>query len=165
MEIRGKVFKYGDNVDSDVLFPARYLTINDQKEMGAHALEDLDRDFVKLVEPGDVIVAGVYFGCGSQRDHAVMAMKEVGVGCVIAKSYARSFYRNCINIGLPLIECPEAAEGIEKGDRLEIDLSNGVIRNITSGVVYSIPPFPEYIQKIIDAGGIMEYTRKEYGEA
>ena len=94
-----------------------------------------------------------------------MAMKEVGVGCVIAKSYARSFYRNCINIGLPLIECPEAAEGIEKGDRLEIDLSNGVIRNITSGVVYSIPPFPEYIQKIIDAGGIMEYTRKEYGEA
>ncbi len=162
MNVKGKVYKYGDNVDSDVLFPARYLTINDQKEMAAHALEDLDRDFVKTVKPGDVIVAGVYFGCGSQRDHAVMAMKEIGVGCVIAKSYARSFYRNCINIGLPLIECPEAAEGIEKGDEIEVDFSTGEIRDITSGKVFQASPFPEFIQKVIDAGGIMEYTKKEY---
>lgn len=162
MEVKGKVFKYGDNVDSDVLFPARYLTINDIKEMGAHALEDLDRDFVKQVKPGDVIVAGIYFGCGSQRDHAVMAMKEVGVGCVIAKSYARSFYRNCINIGLPLIECPEAAEAIEKGDEITINFDTGIIEDLTTGKTFNAPPFPEYIQKVIDAGGIMEFTKKEY---
>ncbi len=164
MKAKGKVFKYGNNIDTDVIFPARYLTLNKPEELAAHAMEDLDPAFVKTVKPGDVVVAGSNFGCGSCRDHAVMAMKEIGVSCVIAKSFSRMFYRNSINIGLPLMECPLGAEEIADGDQIEINFSEGRIYDITTGKAYDTAPFPPFIQSIIDAGGIIEFTRKEVGE-
>lgn len=160
MNAKGTVFKYGDNVDTDVIFPARYLTLNKPEELAVHAMEDLDPEFVKKVKPGDVVVAGVNFGCGSCRDHAVMSLKEIGVSCVIAKSFSRMFYRNSINIGLPLMECPEGAEEIANLDTIEIDFSAGRIYNATTDKTYQTAPFPPFIQSIIDAGGIIEFTKK-----
>lgn len=155
MTLKGSAFKYGDNVNTDVIIPARYLNSSDPKELAAHCMEDIDPQFIKNVKSGDIIVAGKNFGCGSSREHAPIAIKASGVSCVIAKSFARIFYRNSINIGLPILECREAAERINQGDRLEVDLSEGKIHNLTSGESYETKPFPPFIQKIIDSGGLL----------
>ncbi|MGI6248870.1 MAG: 3-isopropylmalate dehydratase small subunit [Acutalibacteraceae bacterium] len=152
MKLKGRVIKYGDNVDTDVIIPARYLNTSDPNELAAHCMEDLDKDFAKKIKPGDIIVADNNFGCGSSREHAPIAIKYAGISCVVAKSFARIFYRNSINTGLPIIEID--AE-IENGDELEIDLTAGEIKNLTKGETYTFPPFPEFLQKIIDAGGLM----------
>ena len=156
MKYTGKVIKYGDNVDTDVIIPARYLNTSDHKELASHCMEDLDRTFVSRVKQGDIITAGMNFGCGSSREHAPIAIKASGVSLVIAKSFARIFYRNAINIGLPIVECPAAAEEISEGDTVEADLDNGIIRNITTGREYRTAPFPEFVQKIIENGGLMK---------
>ena len=156
MKIRGTIFKYGDNVDTDVIIPARYLNTSDHKELASHCMEDIDKTFVSRVKQGDIMVAGQNFGCGSSREHAPIAIKASGVSVVIAKSFARIFYRNAINIGLAIVECPEAAEGISEGDNVEADLDNGIIRNITTGKEYKTAPFPEFVQKIIENGGLMQ---------
>ena len=161
MSIKGTVHKYGDNVDTDVIYPARYNILTDPKELAAHCLEDLDRDFVKKAKPGDLIVAGENFGCGSCREHALIALKTFGVSCVIAKSFARIFYRSSINIGLPIIECPKAAEEISSLDRAEVDFSSGTIRDLTTGKTYQSEPFPKFIQEIIDANGLINLTKKK----
>ena len=161
MEAKGKVFKYGDNVDTDVIIPARYLAIQDKKELASHCMEDIDTDFVKKVQPGDIMVAGKNFGCGSSREHAPIVIKEAGVSCVIAETFARIFFRNAINIGLPIIECREASEGISEGDEVEIDFDSGKIRDVTTGSVYQGTPFPEFMQGIINAGGLVGYINKE----
>ncbi|MCD7890675.1 MAG: 3-isopropylmalate dehydratase small subunit [Ruminococcus sp.] len=155
MEVEGKVIKYGDNVDTDVIIPARYLNTSDHAELASHCMEDLDTTFVTHVEKGDIMVAGHNFGCGSSREHAPIAIKASGISLVIAKSFARIFYRNSINIGLPIIECPEAAEDISEGDILEVDCGRGVIRNITTGKTYETLPFPDFIQGIIEDGGLI----------
>ena len=155
--VQGKVFKYGDNVDTDVIIPARYLNTPDANALASHCMEDIDKDFVKLVKPEDIIVAGYNFGCGSSREHAPLAIKTCQVGCVIAKSFARIFYRNAINIGLPIIECPEAAKGIEEGDQVEVDFDSGMIYNKTKGTEYKGQAFPEFMQKIISNGGLINY--------
>lgn len=155
MEVEGKVIKYGDNVDTDVIIPARYLNTSDHAELASHCMEDLDTTFVTRVEKGDIMVAGHNFGCGSSREHAPIAIKASGISLVIAKSFARIFYRNSINIGLPIIECPEAAEDISEGDILEVDCGRGVIRNITTGKTYETLPFPDFIQGIIEDGGLI----------
>ncbi|MCD7811768.1 MAG: 3-isopropylmalate dehydratase small subunit [Ruminococcus sp.] len=155
MEVKGKVIKYGDNVDTDVIIPARYLNTSDHAELASHCMEDLDTTFVTRVEKGDIMVAGQNFGCGSSREHAPIAIKASGISLVIAKSFARIFYRNSINIGLPIIECPEAAEDISEGDILEVDCGRGVIRNITTGKTYETLPFPDFIQGIIEDGGLI----------
>ena len=159
MNFTGNAIKYGDNVDTDVIIPARYLNTIDKKELASHCMEDIDNNFVKKVKCGDVMVAGNHFGCGSSREHAPIAIKESGISLVIAKSFARIFYRNSINIGLPILECPEAVEGIKEGDVIEADLDNGVIYNKTTGKSYETQPFPEFIQKIITAGGLVEAIR------
>ena len=159
MKFTGKVIKYGDNVDTDVIIPARYLNTIDKKELASHCMEDIDRDFAKKVEAGDVMVAGANFGCGSSREHAPIAIKESGISLVIAKSFARIFYRNAINIGLAIVECPEAAEAIADGNRVEADLDAGVIYDRTAGKAYKTQPFPAFIQKIITAGGLVESIR------
>ena len=156
MNFTGKVIKYGDNVDTDVIIPARYLNTIDKKELASHCMEDIDKDFTKKVNPGDIMVAGSNFGCGSSREHAPIAIKESGISLVIAKSFARIFYRNSINIGLAIVECPEAAEAIENGNTVEADLDNGVIYDRTTGKQFSVTPFPEFIQRIIGAGGLVE---------
>lgn len=156
MIYRGNVIKYGDNVDTDVIIPARYLNTSDHKELAAHCMEDLDRTFVTRVKSGDIITAGANFGCGSSREHAPIAIKASGVSMVIAKSFARIFYRNAINIGLAIVECPEAAEEISEGDIVEADMDSGIIRNLTTGKEYRTQPFPEFIQKIIENGGLMQ---------
>ena len=156
MKFTGKAIKYGDNVDTDVIIPARYLNTIDKKELASHCMEDIDKDFVKKVCPGDVMVAGNNFGCGSSREHAPIAIKESGISLVIAKSFARIFYRNAINIGLAIIECPEAAELIKDGERVEADLDLGIIRNLATGEEFKTKPFPEFIQKIITNGGLIE---------
>lgn len=156
MKYKGSVIKYGDNVDTDVIIPARYLNTSDHKELASHCMEDLDKTFVSRVKQGDIITAGMNFGCGSSREHAPIAIKASGVSLVIAKSFARIFYRNAINIGLAIVECPEAAEGISEGDTVEADLDNGIIRNITTGREYKTAPFPEFVQKIIENGGLMQ---------
>ena len=156
MKYTGSVIKYGDNVDTDVIIPARYLNTSDHKELASHCMEDLDKTFVSRVQQGDIITAGQNFGCGSSREHAPIAIKASGVSLVIAKSFARIFYRNSINIGLAIVECPEAAEGISEGDNVEADLDNGIIRNITTGKEYKTAPFPEFVQKIIENGGLMQ---------
>jgi len=156
MKYTGNVIKYGDNVDTDVIIPARYLNTSDPKELAAHCMEDIDKTFVSRVQQGDIITAGQNFGCGSSREHAPIAIKASGVKLVIAKSFARIFYRNAINIGLAIVECPEAAEGISEGDRVEADLDNGIIRNLTTGKEYKTEPFPEFVQKIIENGGLMQ---------
>ena len=155
MNAKGFVHKYGDNVDTDVIIPARYLNIADKKELATHCMEDIDTNFVKVVKDGDVMVGGYNFGCGSSRDHAPMVIKESGISCVIAKTFARIFYRNAINIGLAILECPEASEKIASGDEVAIDFDTGVITNLTKGETYQANPFPDFIKKIIQAGGLM----------
>ena len=155
MKTEGKVFKYPDNVDTDVIIPARYLNTSVAKELALHCMEDIDTEFVKQVEAGDVMVAGWNFGCGSSREHAPLVIKTCGTGCVIAKSFARIFYRNAINIGLPILECEEAAEAIEAGSRVSVDFDTGVITDLTKGKTYQAQPFPEFIQNIIKNGGLL----------
>lgn len=155
MKFDGKVIKYGDNVDTDVIIPARYLNTSDHKELASHCMEDLDTTFVERVQQGDIMVAGQNFGCGSSREHAPIAIKASGISLVIAKSFARIFYRNSINIGLAIVECPEAAQEISEGDKVEADLDNGIIRNLTTGKEYKTAPFPEFVQKIIQNGGLI----------
>lgn len=156
MKYTGSVIKYGDNVDTDVIIPARYLNTSVPSELAAHCMEDLDRTFVGRVKQGDIITAGLNFGCGSSREHAPIAIKASGVSLVIAKSFARIFYRNAINIGLAIVECPEAAEEIREGDEVEADLDSGIIRDLTTGREYKTAPFPEFVQKIIENGGLMQ---------
>ncbi len=156
MKFEGTVIKYGDNVDTDVIIPARYLNTSDKKELAAHCMEDLDTEFVNKVKPGDIMVAGFNFGCGSSREHAPIAIKESGISLVIAKSFARIFYRNSINIGLAILECPEAVDAIENGHTVEADLDNGVITDKTTGQKFDTEPFPEFIQNIITNGGLVE---------
>lgn len=154
---KGIVFKYGDNVDTDVIIPARYLNSSDPAELATHCMEDIDKDFVKNVKKGDIMVATKNFGCGSSREHAPIAIKAAGVDCVIAETFARIFYRNAINIGLPIIECPEAAKAIEAGDEVEVDFDSGKIFDLTKGTEYQGQAFPPFMQKIIDAEGLVNY--------
>ena len=160
MKAKGSVFKYGDNVDTDVIIPARYLNIQDQAELAAHCMEDIDQDFVKNVKKGDIMVANKNFGCGSSREHAPLVIKVSGISCVIAETFARIFYRNAINIGLPIIECKEAAQNIKAGDEVEIDFDSGIILDITQGTSYQGQPFPEFMQKIIKAEGLVNYINQ-----
>ena len=160
MIFNGKAIKYGDNVDTDVIIPARYLNTIDKKELASHCMEDIDKNFVNKVEAGDIMIAGNNFGCGSSREHAPIAIKESGISLVIAKSFARIFYRNSINIGLAILECPEAAERISEGDKVEADLDKGIIYNRTPGESFETKPFPEFIQKIIENGGLVESIRR-----
>lgn len=160
MKAFGKVHKYGDNVDTDVIIPARYLNTTDHKELAAHCMEDIDPDFVKNVNEGDIMVANMNFGCGSSREHAPIAIKASGISCVIASTFARIFYRNAINIGLPILECDEAAKNINAGDEVEIDFDTGVITDKTTGKTYQAEPFPEFIKDIINAGGLLKSLRK-----
>ena len=161
MKVTGKVFKYGDNVDTDVIIPARYLNTSVHKELAAHCMEDIDKDFVNKVEEGDFIVANKNFGCGSSREHAPIAIKAAGVSCVIASTFARIFYRNAINIGLPILECDEAVKAIDNGDKLEVDFSTGVLKNLTKNEEYKGEPFPEFMQNIIDNDGLIGYIRNK----
>ena len=156
-----KISKYNDNVDTDVIIPARYLNSFDAKELASHAMVDIDPTFASTVEKGDIIVAGQNFGCGSSREHAPLCLKTAGVKCVIAKSFARIFYRNSINIGFPIMECEEAADKIEKGDEVEVDFSTGVITNKTKNETYQSQPFPEFLQKMIDADGLVNYVNSK----
>lgn len=160
MNFQGTVLKYGDNVDTDVIIPARYLNTIDKKELASHCMEDIDKTFVQRVQAGDIMVAGYNFGCGSSREHAPIAIQASGVSLVIAKSFARIFYRNAINIGLAIVECPEAAEAIGEGDTVEADLDAGIIYNRTTGAQYKTQPFPAFIQTIIQNGGLVESIRK-----
>lgn len=157
MKAKGNVFKYGDNVDTDVIIPARYLNSSDPAELAAHCMEDIDKDFIHKVNKGDIIVADKNFGCGSSREHAPIAIKAAGVSCVIAETFARIFYRNAINIGLPIIECPEASKGIAAGDEVEIDFDSGLITNLSRGTTFQGQPFPPFMQKIIAAEGLINY--------
>ena len=155
MNAQGTVFKYPDNVDTDVIIPARYLNTSDAKELARHCMEDIDPAFVGKVHPGDIMVAGWNFGCGSSREHAPLVIKTCGTGCVIAKSFARIFYRNAINIGMPILECEAAAEEIQPGDEVSVDFDTGVISDLTTGKTYQAEPFPEFIQNIIQKGGLL----------
>jgi 3-isopropylmalate/(R)-2-methylmalate dehydratase small subunit len=155
MNAHGKVIKYGDNVDTDVIIPARYLSISDSAELAAHCMEDIDSEFLKKVKSGDIMVGGKNFGCGSSREHAPMAIKASGISCVVATTFARIFYRNAINIGLPIIECPEASDKLQDGDEAEIDFDTGIITNISRGENYQGEPFPPFLQNIIASGGLM----------
>ncbi len=154
---KGTVFKYGDNVDTDVIIPARYLNSSDPAELATHCMEDIDKDFIKDIKKGDIIVANKNFGCGSSREHAPIAIKAAGISCVIAETFARIFYRNAINIGLPIIECPEASKGIEAGDEVEVNFDTGVITNLTKGTKFQGQAFPEFMQKIIASEGLINY--------
>ena len=157
---KGRVFKYGDNVDTDVIIPARYLNTTDHKELASHCMEDIDKEFVNKVKDGDTMVGGANFGCGSSREHAPIAIKASGISCVIAKDFARIFYRNAINIGLPILECAEASEDIDEGNEVEVDFDTGVITNKTKNKTYQAVAFPEFMQGIINAGGLVEYIKK-----
>ena len=163
MNAKGMVHKYGDNVDTDVIIPARYLNIADKKELATHCMEDIDTEFVKVVHDGDVMVGGFNFGCGSSREHAPMVIKESGISCVIAKTFARIFYRNAINIGLAILECPEASEKINPGDEVAVDFDTGVITNLTKNETYQANPFPDFIKEIIQAGGLMASIKERQG--
>ena len=158
---KGNVYKYGDNVDTDVIIPARYLNSSDPAELATHCMEDIDKDFIHKVKKGDIIVATKNFGCGSSREHAPIAIKAAGVSCVIAETFARIFYRNSINIGLPIIECPEAARNIEAGDEVEVNFDTGIITDITKGTSYKGQAFPEFMQKIIAAEGLVNYINQK----
>ena len=158
--LKGKVHKYGADVNTDVIIPARYLNIYDAVELAKHCMEDIDENFLKRVEPGDIMMATTNFGCGSSREHAPMAIKAAGISCVIAKSFARIFFRNSINIGLPLLECEEAVDNTEAGDILEVNLSSGEIKNITRGLTFTASPYPDFMAEIIASGGLIEYTKK-----
>lgn len=157
---KGHVFKYGDNVDTDVIIPARYLNSSDPKELATHCMEDIDKDFVKKVKAGDIIVANKNFGCGSSREHAPIAIKASGVSCVIAETFARIFYRNAINIGLAILECPEASAEISDGDEVKIDFDTGIITDVTTGKTYSAQPFPDFIKDIISSNGLLNSLKK-----
>ena len=154
---KGRVFKYGDNIDTDVIIPARYLNSSDPAELATHCMEDIDKEFIKKVQKGDIIVAEKNFGCGSSREHAPIAIKAAGVSCIIAETFARIFYRNAINIGLPIIECPKAAAEIEDGDEVDVNFDTGVITDLTKGTTYQGQAFPEFMQRIIDAEGLINY--------
>ena len=158
---KGKVFKYGDNVDTDVIIPARYLNVSSGEELAKYCMIDIDENFANEVKAGDIIVAKKNFGCGSSREHAPLAIKCAGVSCVIASTFARIFYRNAINIGLPILECDEAAEDIKAGDTVSVDFNTGVITNETTGKTYTAEPFPEFMQKIMAAGGLVKYTSEK----
>jgi 3-isopropylmalate/(R)-2-methylmalate dehydratase small subunit len=160
MVFKGKVHRHGSNVDTDVIIPARYLVTSEPTELAQHCMEDIDADFVKKVRPGDVIVAEENFGCGSSREHAPIAIKAAGISCVIAKTFARIFYRNAFNIGLPILKCPEAVDGISAGDEVEVDTATGRIANLTTGKTFQARPFPEFIQNLIAAGGLIAYARE-----
>ena len=162
MKAEGKVFRYGDNVDTDVIIPARYLNTSDKKELASHCMEDIDSSFVKSVQSGDIIVAGRNFGCGSSREHAPIAIKESGISCVIATTFARIFFRNSINIGLPILECEEASEEIKAGDKVSVDFSTGVIKDETTGKEYKAEPFPPFMQSLIESGGLIPYIKENY---
>lgn len=163
MKLEGKVWKYGDNIDTDVIIPARYLVTTDPKTLAAHCMEDLDTAFAGQVEPGDIIVGGRNFGCGSSREHAPISIKGAGVSCIIAESFARIFFRNAINIGLPILESPDAVEDAQKGDALSVDLVAGTITNQRTGRTYQASPYPPFVLGIINAGGLVPYTRRELG--
>jgi 3-isopropylmalate/(R)-2-methylmalate dehydratase small subunit len=160
MELTGKVWKYGDNVDTDAIIPARYLNMSLAEELAEHCMEDIDLNFVGSVQQGDIIVGGENFGCGSSREHAPLAIKGAGVSCVVAKSFARIFYRNAINIGLPILDCPEAVDGTEAGDTLTVDPTSGTITNARTGETYQTSPLPEFVMKIVGAGGLVPYTNE-----
>jgi 3-isopropylmalate/(R)-2-methylmalate dehydratase small subunit len=158
--LKGKVHKYGANIDTDVIIPARYLNLSEPAELAEHCMEDIDAEFVKRVKPGDIMVATTNFGCGSSREHAPLALKGSGISCVIAKSFARIFFRNAINIGLPLLECEAAPDNIQAGDVVEVDLSTGTIKNLNNGKTFTAKPYPDFMAGLISAGGLIEYTRK-----
>lgn len=160
MKAHGTVHKYGDNVDTDVIIPARYLNTSDHKELAAHCMEDIDKGFIGRVKPGDIMVGEANFGCGSSREHAPIAIKTSGISCVIAKTFARIFYRNAINTGLAILECPEAAEKIQGGDEVEVDFDTGLITNLTRNETYQAQPFPAFIKEIINNGGLLNYIQK-----
>jgi 3-isopropylmalate/(R)-2-methylmalate dehydratase small subunit len=160
---KGRVHKYGADVDTDAIIPARYLNMSEPEALAKHCMEDIDTDFVNKVKPGDIIVATTNFGCGSSREHAPLAIKAAGVSCIIAKSFARIFFRNAINIGLPVLECAEAVDNTEDGDVLEVDLESGRIRNLTNGKEFTAEPYPEFMAELVSAGGLIEYTRKRLG--
>ena len=164
MNAKGSVFKYPDNVDTDVIIPARHLNTQDAKELASHCMEDIDKDFVKKVKDGDIMVGGWNFGCGSSREHAPLAIKTAGISVVIAKSFARIFYRNSINIGLPIMECPEAVDAISQGDVVSVDADAGVIVDETTGQTFQAQPFPPFIKEIIEAGGLINRTKAKLGE-
>jgi 3-isopropylmalate/(R)-2-methylmalate dehydratase small subunit len=161
LKLKGKVHKYGANVDTDVILPARYLNISEPAILAEHCMEGIDPDFVRKLESGDIVVAGANFGCGSSREHAPLAIKAAGISCIIAKSFARIFFRNAINIGLPILECEEAAEKSETNDILEVELARGKIRNITKGLVFQAKPYPDFMLELISAGGLIEHTKKK----
>ena len=160
MTIKGEVHKYGSDINTDVIIPARYLNVSDADELAQHCMEDIDSEFIHRVQRGDIIVAGTNFGCGSSREHAPLAIKAAGVGCVIASTFARIFYRNALNIGLAILECEEAAEKTDAGDVLEVELLTGTIVNTTKGLTFSAKPFPEFMLELIEAGGLIEYTTR-----
>ena len=160
MNAQGTVFKYGDNVDTDVIIPARYLNSSEPAHLASHCMEDIDADFAKNVHRGDVVVGGDNFGCGSSREHAPIAIKASGVSCVIARSFARIFFRNAINIGLPILECPEAVAGLSAGDMAKVDFDTGIITNVTTGATYQAQPFPPFLQKLIAADGLVNYIKQ-----
>ncbi|MDD5132610.1 MAG: 3-isopropylmalate dehydratase small subunit [bacterium] len=161
MKLKGKVWKFKDNINTDEIIPARYLNTFDEQELAKHCMEDADKDFPKKVKTGDIIVAGKNFGCGSSREHAPICLKGAGVSCVIAETFARIFYRNAINIGLPILESVEASKSIEEGDTIEVDLEKGKIKNVTTNKTYSATAFPPFMQELINAGGLMEYVKKK----
>ena len=164
MNAKGPVFKYGDNIDTDVIIPARYLNTQSPAELAAHCMEDIDKTFVTRVKAGDIMVGGENFGCGSSREHAPVAIKAAGIDCVIAKSFARIFYRNAINIGLPIMECPEAVDAINNGDVVEVDADTGVIADKTTDQTFQAQPFPPFLQEIIEEGGLVARTKKVLGK-
>ena len=159
--IKGKAIKYGNNVDTDVIIPARYLNTSDHKELASHCMEDIDKDFSKKINKGDIMIAGKNFGCGSSREHAPIAIKVSGISCIIAETFARIFFRNSINIGLPIMECEEAAKDIDENDEVSVDTISGVIKNITKNKTYKAVPFPEFMQKIIKSEGLINYIKEE----
>lgn len=161
MIMRGRVWKYGDNVDTDVIIPARYLNVSTPEELARHCMEDLDPSFAGSVQTGDIIVAGENFGSGSSREHAPLAFKGAGVSCVVAHSFARIFHRNAINVGLPILECPPAVGGAEKGHEMEVDLEAGRVRNLSTGRSYQAEPYPPFMMELIEAGGLVPYTRRQ----
>ena len=160
MKLKGKVHKYGANVDTDVIIPARYLNVSDPVELAEHCMEDIDQEFVSKVQPGDIIMAATNFGCGSSREHAPLAIKASGISCVIAKSFARIFFRNAMNIGLSVLECVEAVDNTRAGDVLEVELPTGKIKNVTNGMTFTAKPYPDFMAELISAGGLIEYTKK-----
>jgi 3-isopropylmalate dehydratase small subunit len=163
--LRARAWKYGDNIDTDGIIPARYLASNDPRFLAQHCMEDVDTEFVKKAEEGDFVIGGANFGCGSSREHAPIAIKAAGISCVIAKSFARIFYRNAFNMGLPILECPEAVDGINDGDEIEVNLSTGAIRNMRSGDEFRASPIPPFMQELIEAGGLIEYARSRIAKA